>query len=56
MAGTFITDGSRLNAKGDIEMDAPIQSFLGSLSILRMAPHWSVKRLTSCSHGNNKQK
>ena len=32
------------------------QSILGSLSILRMAPHWSVKRLTSCSHGNNKQK
>ena len=32
------------------------QSILGSLSILRMAPHWSVKRLMSCSHGNNKQK
>ena len=32
------------------------QSILGSLSILRMAPHWSVKRLTSCSHGNNKTK
>ena len=32
------------------------QSILGSLSILRMAPHWSVKRLTSCSHRNNKQK
>ena len=32
------------------------QSILGSLFILRMAPHWSVKKLTSCSHWNNKQK